>query len=73
MSMNRDHNEWLSLVPNSGPFLSLPVLVRAFPQGLDAHDPDHVRQLRLAFDEWDENLTAKRPDLACIGRGFSSY
>ena len=62
MSMNRDHNEWLSLVPNSGPFLSLPVLVRAFPQGLEAHDPDHVRQLRLAFDEWDENLTAKRPD-----------
>ena len=62
MSMNRNHNEWLSRVPNSEPFLSLPVLVRAFPQGLDAHDPDHVRQLRLAFDEWDENLTAKRPD-----------
>ena len=73
MSMNRNHNEWLSRVPNSRPFLSLPVLVRAFPQGLDAHAPDHVRQLRLAFDEWDENLTAKRPDLACIGRGFSSY
>jgi hypothetical protein len=35
MSMNRDHNEWLSPVPNSRPFLSLPMLVRAFPQGLN--------------------------------------
>ncbi len=35
MSMNRNHNEWLSRVPNSRPFLSLPVLLRAFPQGLD--------------------------------------
>ena len=37
MSITRDHNEWLSLVPISGPFLSLPVLAQAFPQGLDAH------------------------------------
>ena len=36
MSITRHHNEWLSLVPNSGPFLSLPVLANAFPQGLDA-------------------------------------
>jgi hypothetical protein len=28
MSITRHHNEWLSLVPNSGPFLSLPVLVQ---------------------------------------------
>jgi len=62
MSMNRNHNEWLSRVPNSRQCPSLPVLVRALPQGLDAPAPDHVRQLRLAFDEWDENLTAKRPD-----------
>ena len=62
MSIARHHNEWLSLVPNSGPFLSLPVLADAFPQGLDAHDPDHARRLRMAFDEWDENQLAKRPD-----------
>jgi hypothetical protein len=24
MSIARHHNDWLSLVPNSGPFLSLP-------------------------------------------------
>ena len=62
MSIAHHHNDWLSLVPNSGPFLSLPVLTHAFPQGLDAHDPDHARRLRLAFDEWDENQLGQRPD-----------
>ena len=55
MSITRHHNEWLSLVPNSGPFLSLPVLATAFPQGLDAHDPEHARRLRQAFKEWDDD------------------
>ncbi len=55
MSITRHHNEWLSLVPNSGPFLSLPVLAQAFPQGLHVHDAEHARRLRLAFDEWDDN------------------
>ena len=62
MSITRHHNDWLSLVPNSGPFLSLPVLSSAFPQGLDAHDADHARRLRMAFDEWDDNQLSKRPD-----------
>lgn len=62
MSIARHHNEWLSLVPNSGPFLSLPVLADSFRQGLDAHDPDHARRLRMAFDEWDEDQLSKRPD-----------
>lgn len=62
MSITRHHNEWLSLVPNSGPFLSLLVLAQAFPQGLDAHDPDHARRLRMAFDEWDDNQLSHRPD-----------
>jgi hypothetical protein len=64
MSITRDHNEWLSLVPISGPFLSLPVLAQAFPQGLDAHDADHVRRLRMAFVEWDGNQLSNRPDPA---------
>jgi hypothetical protein len=62
MSITRHHNEWLSLVPNSGPFLSLPVLAQAFPQGLDAHEADHARRLRMAFDEWDDNQLSNRPD-----------
>jgi len=55
MPSSHHHTEWLSLIEVSGPFLSVPVLERVFPQGLDAHDPDHVRVLRLAFDEWEED------------------
>jgi hypothetical protein len=64
MSITRHHNEWLMLVPNSGPFLSLPVLTQAFPQGLDAHDADHARRLRMALEEWDDDQSCHRPDPA---------
>ncbi|MGV2340949.1 MAG UNVERIFIED_CONTAM: hypothetical protein LVR18_45520 [Planctomycetaceae bacterium] len=50
MSIARHHTEWLSLVPVSGPFLSLPVLLEAFSAGLEPHDPDHVRLLRQESD-----------------------
>ncbi len=53
MSIARHHAEWLSLVEVSGPFLSMPVLMEAFRDGLEAHDPDHHRLLRLAHDEWE--------------------
>lgn len=48
MSIARHHSEWLSLVEVSGPFLSMPVLMRVFPQGLEAHDAERFRLLRLA-------------------------
>ncbi len=56
MSNARHHSEWLSLVEVSGPFLSLPVLMRIFPQGLDAHDPELFSQLKLAYSEYLERL-----------------
>jgi hypothetical protein len=62
MSITRHHNDWLRLVPNSGPFLSLPVLATAFPQGLNAHEPEHARRLRQAFGEWDDDQLGQRPD-----------
>jgi hypothetical protein len=49
MSTARHHAEWLSLVEASGPFLSLPVLLKVFPNGLDAHDPEQLKLLRLAY------------------------
>lgn len=52
MSIARHHTEWLSLVPVSGPFLSLPVLMEAFSSGLEPHDPDHMRLLRQRYAEW---------------------
>jgi hypothetical protein len=54
MSVARHHAEWLSLVEVSGPFLSLPVLLRVFPQQLDALDAGLARNARLAFAEWED-------------------
>ena len=59
--MIKQHAEWLSLIEVSGPFLSVPVLDRVFPQGLDPHDPDHVRVLKLAFEEWEDDRDGDRP------------
>jgi hypothetical protein len=64
MSIARHHAEWLSLVEASGPFLSLPVLVKTFPNGLDAHDPQHLKLLRLAYEEWQDNQFGARPESA---------
>lgn len=56
------HAEWLGLLEVSGPFLSLPVLERVFPQGLDSHDSDHASKLRLAREEWVEEQRREEPD-----------
>ncbi|MEI8372987.1 MAG: type IIL restriction-modification enzyme MmeI [Planctomycetota bacterium] len=53
MSIARHHAEWLSLVEVSGPFVSMPVLLRVFPQGLVVHDPDLHRNVRMAHEEWE--------------------
>ncbi|HUW12767.1 MAG TPA: restriction endonuclease, partial [Anaerolineae bacterium] len=72
MSTARHHAEWLSLVEVSGPFLSLPVLLRVFPQGLDAHDPDSFGRLRQAFEEWQEDQESHRRSGA-IHRAWVSF
>lgn len=64
MSTARHHAEWLSLVEASGPFLSLPVLLKVFPSGLDAHDSEHFKLLRLAYQEWQDNQLGARPEKA---------
>lgn len=64
MSTKKHHAEWLSLLEISGPFVSLPVLEKVFPQGLDAHDAEHARRMRLALDEWETNQTSHRPNPA---------
>lgn len=72
MSSKKHHAEWLSLIEVSGPFLSMPVLERVFRQGLDAHDPEHIGHLRLAFDEWEENQSGRRPNPA-IHKAWIDY
>ena len=62
MSIARHHAEWLSLVPVSGPFLSLPVLMEAFNTGLEPHDPDQSRLLRQEYVNWLESLEKRKAD-----------
>jgi hypothetical protein len=64
MSIARHHTEWLSLVPVSGPFLSLPVLMEAFNAGLEAHDPDQSRLLRQEYATWEESFEKRKADPA---------
>ena len=64
MSTARHHAEWLSLVEASGPFLSLPVLLKAFPAGLDAHEPEHLKLLRSAYEEWQDSQFGLKPEPA---------
>lgn len=58
MSTARHHADWLSLVEVSGPFVSLPVLLSTFPQGLEARDPAQAKQLRAAYEDWQDNPAA---------------
>jgi len=62
MSIARHHTEWLSLVPVSGPFLSLPVLMDAFNTGLEPHDPDHMRLLRQEIANWQDSIESRKVD-----------
>src|SRR5215467_10018918 len=53
----RHHAEWLRLMDVSGPFLSLPVLDRVFPQEMDAHDPERSAELRRLYEDWQDDRT----------------
>lgn len=57
------HHEWLSLIEISGPFLAVPVLKEAFPQGLEELDGLKRKRLRQAYDEWREALETDDPQL----------
>lgn len=50
------HHDWLSLIEISGPFLAIPVLKEAFPQGLEELDASKRKYLRQAYEEWREAL-----------------
>ena len=57
-SASRHHADWLSLVEVSGPFVSLPVMLRVFPQGLEPRDPAQAKALRAAYEEWHDTPSA---------------
>lgn len=61
MSIRDIHHDWLSLIEISGPFLAVPVLKEAFPQGLEELDVAKRKRLRQAYDEWCEALETDDP------------
>lgn len=70
MKTERNPHEWLPLVEVSGPFLAVPVLEKAFPQGLDGLDPNQKRLLRQAYDEWREAQELEDPQLPELHRAW---
>ena len=55
------HEDWLRLLRPDGPFVSLPVLVGAFPQGLDTIPKETWTKLRQAWAEAQEDPALLRP------------
>ncbi|MCT9107864.1 hypothetical protein N4G69_19850 [Streptomyces mirabilis] len=55
------HEDWLRLLRPDGPFVSLPVLVGTFPQGLDTIPPETWAKLRQAWAEVQEDPALLRP------------
>lgn len=54
-------HDWLALIEISGPFLAVPVLKEAFPQGLEELDGIKRKRLRQAYEEWREALETDDP------------
>ncbi len=64
------HDEWLSLIEVSGPFLATPVLKRVFSTGLPAIEPRIRQYLRQAYDEWCEARDNDDPKFAELHRAW---
>lgn len=56
MSAPTVHDDWLSLIEISGPFLAVPVLKEAFSTGLEELHGTKRKRLRQAYEEWREAL-----------------
>lgn len=65
------HDEWLSLIEVSGPFLATPVLKRVFSTGLPAVEPRIRQYLRQAYDEWCEARDNGDPRFAELHRAWT--
>lgn len=70
MSLDQLHNEWLSLIEISGPFLAVPVLKEVFPQGLEELDGIKRKRLRQAYEEWREAWEMDDPQFPDLHRAW---
>lgn len=60
----RQHLEWLRFAEPTGPFLALPALLRAFPQGVEKLPRERAEDLTERLGEWREAIERTNPDLA---------
>ena len=52
MSNRNQHTEWLSLIERSGAFISLPILEKVYPQGLETFNKQVFERVRDGYNEW---------------------
>jgi hypothetical protein len=70
LTVAQRHAEWAGLLRADGPFIAVPVLTDAFPQGLDTVPDDILAKLRQAWSELREApdlLTPAWDDLVLTG------
>lgn len=63
-------HEWLNLLEVSGPFVAVPVLREAFPQGLEELETSRARRLRSAYEEWRDAVDAEDADVERLHRAW---
>ncbi|MBT3212346.1 MAG: TetR family transcriptional regulator, partial [Planctomycetaceae bacterium] len=71
MKKMSQHNEWLSMIDVSGPFLAISVLGRVFPQGLESLETYRKRRLRSAYDEWCDAVEEDDSQLPELHRAWN--
>lgn len=67
-SIVRHHSDWMRLVERSGPFLSMPVLLDVFPQGLTKDDRERRADLRERYESWQSDS-----DKVAVHRAWIKY
>ena len=71
MKYMSQHTEWLSMIEVSGPFLSVSVLEKIFPQGLELLETYRKKRLRSAYDEWRDAVDEDDPQLPELHRAWN--
>jgi hypothetical protein len=64
------HNEWLSMIEVSGPFLAVSVLEKIFPQGLESLETYRKKRIRSAYEEWRDAVEEDDPQLPELHRAW---
>lgn len=60
------HQDWLSMIEVSGPFLAVSVLEKIFPQGLESLEIYRKKHIRSAYEEWRDAVDEDDPQLSEI-------